>query len=136
MIIDADGCVVGRLASLVSKELLRGNTVYVVNAEKAVISGNPEYTLESWRVKVQRGHPYKGPFYPKQPDRILKRIIRGMLPYKKARGRAALKRLKVYTSIPPGMQEQAIKPIQAMTRSKKVISLGELAVKLGAKKVW
>ena len=52
--IDAEDCIAGRLASLVAKELLKGRHVYIVNAEKAVVSGNPRYTVRNMREKVDR----------------------------------------------------------------------------------
>ena len=54
MVIDARDAVAGRLASRVSKELLKGKRVYVVNAEKAVVSGDPKYTMRIFEEKIQR----------------------------------------------------------------------------------
>jgi large subunit ribosomal protein L13 len=135
-IIDATNCVAGRLASFVAKELLKGNEICVVNAEKAVITGNKDYTLKHFKEKVSRGDPYHGPFYPKKPDRILKRIIRGMLPYKKPRGREAFKRLKVFISVPNEMDKDKIKIEEVINKEERYITLGELSEKLGAKKTW
>lgn len=136
VIFDAEGCTAGRIASIAAKELLKGKFVEIVNAEKALISGNPRYNFLEWQKKVKRGHVYKGPFYPKQPDRILKRIIRGMLPFKKPKGKAAFKRLRVYISMPSEIKENPIKPEGSISNLKKSITLGELSEKLGAKKVW
>jgi large subunit ribosomal protein L13 len=102
--IDAADLVLGRLASTVAKELLNGESVYVVNAEKAVIIGRPESTLKEYKEKRARGDPYHGPFFPRTPERIIKRTVRGMLPYKTARGSEALKRLRVFISIPSELQ--------------------------------
>ena len=41
-IIDASNLLLGRLASIIAKRLLSGEEIIVVNAEKAVISGNRE----------------------------------------------------------------------------------------------
>ncbi len=98
--IDADGMVLGRLASIVAKHVLNGESVNVVNAEKLVIVGRPEATLSEYKEKRARGDPYHGPFFPKSPEMVFKRTVRGMIPYKTARGREALKRLKVFISIP------------------------------------
>jgi len=106
VVIDADGLVAGRLASHVAKLLLRGETVVIVNAEKAIISGKKNRVI-SWymkRVAEWRTHynPEKrGPKIPRRPDLILKRMVRGMLPYKQPKGRAAFKRLRVYVGVPP-----------------------------------
>ena len=136
--IDATNQIAGRLASICAKEALKGKRVYVFNAEKAVISGNPKYVIEHYKEKLARGDPYKGPFYPRPPDKILKRMIRGMLPYKKPRGREALKRVKVFISVP---EEYSEKKLQTFKESEnklkcKSISLGELSTLIGAKKRW
>ena len=94
LVIDADNAVAGRLASSVAKELLKGRKVLVVNADAAVVSGNPKWVKDQFLQKIHRGDPYHGPFYPKQPERILRRIVWGMLP-RKPRGKAALARLRV-----------------------------------------
>lgn len=138
LIVDAKGMVAGRLASLVAKELLKGQRVKVVNAEQIVISGNPGFTEKAYKEKVKRGDPYHGPHYPRGPNLILKRIIRGMLPYKKPKGREALKRLRVYVSIPKELEGKELKRFkQAEDRLKcPVTRLGKLSSKLGAKKRW
>ena len=94
--IDASNHVLGRLASKVAKHVLCGEAVAVVNAEKAVVIGNPKAIVASYKERRDRGDPYHGPFYPRHPDRILKRTVRGMLPYKTPRGREAFKRLRVF----------------------------------------
>lgn len=129
IIIDAQGCVAGRIASVAAKELLKGNKVHVINAEKAVITGKPKYTVSKYKEKRDRGDPYKGPFYPRIPDRILKRMVRGMLPYKKPMGKQAFKCLRVYLSVPE--QFQGKETIKAPgTPGKKAITLEELSGKL------
>ena len=120
LIVDADDMVAGRLASSVAKMLLNGNAVKIVNAEKAVILGNPVHIVEEFRKKIARGDPYKGPFYPKVPDKILKRIIRGMLNYHKPRGREAFKRLRVYDGVPEELKnKETIKIIFINTKTNK-----------------
>lgn len=137
MIIDAEDCIAGRLASIVAKELLKGKRVYIVNAEKAVVSGNPKYTIKNLKGKLERGDPYHGPFYPRMPDQIMKRLVRGMLP-KKPRGKEALKGLRVYLSVPAEAQgRDFIKPDAAKNKLKgKYIELGKLSETVGAKKTW
>lgn len=136
IIIDAKNQVTGRLASKTVKEVLKGNEVDIVNAEHAVILGNPDHIIKTYKEKIVRGDPYHGPFYPKSPDRMLKRTIRGMLPYKKPRGREALKRVKVFISVPEDIaNEKFTRFKEAENKGKqKYMSLGELSKKLGAKK--
>ena len=104
ILIDAKDQVLGRLASEVAKLVLNGETVNVVNAEKAVITGSPEMIFKEFRVKRARGDPYHGPFYPRSPEMIFKRTVRGMLPYRTTRGGQAFKRFKAFISIPAGFQ--------------------------------
>ncbi len=106
VVVDAAGCVAGRLASVVAKLALEGRRVTVVNAEKAVITGDFNMVLDWYKRKLSewRTHynPEKaGPKIPRRPDRLLKRIIRGMLPRKQWRGRRALRRIRVYMGVPP-----------------------------------
>jgi len=132
--IDASEQVMGRLASRIAKELLKGRKVYVINAEKSMISGNPKYVLKTYQEKISRGDPYHGPFYPKTPERILKRVVRGMLP-KKARGREALKGLRVFKSRPEAFEEKEFKKFDEVKikQGYGYTSLGKLSERLGAK---
>ena len=136
-IIDADGLIMGRLASTVAKKLLAGEQIDIINAEKAVISGSRITTLREYDVTMQIGKPEFGPYFPKRPDRILKRTVRGMLPYKRARGKDAMGRLKVYVGVPMELKdEESIHIVDAsMDRlsSNKYLRLGDLSKKLGAK---
>lgn len=103
MIINAEGQVVGRLSSFAAKKALLGEEVIVVNAEKAIISGKKEFIIQSELDKFHRRNkasPLRGPFHYKKPDRFLRKKIRGMLPYKRTRGREALSRVMVYTGAP------------------------------------
>lgn len=101
IVIDADNALLGRLASYAAKQALLGKNVIIINCSKAVISGNPEFIGAHYRAKRARGgSSLKGPNFPRSPERILKRTIRGMLPHRQARGLAALKRVKCYNEVP------------------------------------
>jgi len=77
--IDAKDHVLGRLASYTAKLALEGYEINIVNSEKVVVTGKKEIILEQWKHKIlERGDWYKGPFYPKRPDLILRRVMRGM----------------------------------------------------------
>ncbi len=134
-VIDADGLILGRLASNISKRLLSGENVIIVNAEKSVISGSKVSILGEYKSMVSKGSKEKGPHFPKRPDRILKRTIRGMLPYKQKRGRNAYSRLRVYIGAPNELQDKQFETIEsakATRLSARYIQLGELSKKLGA----
>jgi len=105
-IIDASDLVLGRMASLVAKRSLNGEKVIIVNAEKAVISGKRLSIIKESHDFLQIGHPRKGPFHPRIPDDIVKRTIRGMLPWKKPKGRQAYKRIQVFIGIPEEFKEK------------------------------
>jgi len=105
-IIDADGLILGRMASQVAKRLLNGEKIVIVNAEKAIISGKRLSILREKHEFLQVGHFRKGPYHPRRPDMIVKRVIRGMLPRKKPRGKEALKRLRVYIGVPKDYEEK------------------------------
>ncbi|MEM5804361.1 MAG: 50S ribosomal protein L13 [Candidatus Aenigmatarchaeota archaeon] len=110
-VIDAEGAVMGRLASMIAKELLLGEQITVVNADKAVISGRPTMVKERYLAKIQRGTPTKGPFHPKCSDGIFRRAVRGMLP-KNKKGREAFARLRVHVGCP-----EELKEVQKMGKS-------------------
>jgi large subunit ribosomal protein L13 len=137
MFIDAEGCIAGRLASVAAKELLKGKLVYIVNAEGALVSGDPKSNIKRLKERVDRGDPYHGPFYPRRPDQILKRFVRGMLP-DKPRGRDAIRGLKVFLSVPEELKgREFTKPVAAKRTLKgKYIELGKMAERVGAKKTW
>lgn len=132
MIVDAQGAILGRLASKVAKELLKGEQVVIINAEKAIVSGNPDAIIDRYLAKIHRGDPHKGPFYPKQPDRLLRRVVRGMLPYKKQRGRIAFKKLKVFTGNPNNLQGEKISKTTEELKAK-YLTLAEISKELGWK---
>ncbi len=111
-VIDADGQVLGRLASRIA-QLLRGkhkpifaphidggDFVIVINAEKIRVTGK--------KADMKRYYRYTG--YPgglrsveyskllrEHPEKILHTAVRGMLPHNKL-GRQMIKKLKIYPS--------------------------------------
>jgi len=142
LVYDADNQILGRFCSIVAKQLMKGESVVVVNAEKAVVSGKPSTTKEHYLKKVARGDPFKGPFFPRTPDGILRRTVRGMLPWYKTRGREAYKRLRVFIGVPEKfskLEPQKMQRPEASDAKKlktKSMSLSELSLSIGAKKRW
>jgi large subunit ribosomal protein L13 len=101
IVIDAENAVLGRLASFAAKQAMLGKNVVIVNCSGAVITGRKRKTIEDYKHKRARGgHGLRGPNFPKSPDRILKRTIRGMLAFKQQRGLGALKRIICYNNVP------------------------------------
>ncbi|KGK99473.1 50S ribosomal protein L13 [Methanococcoides methylutens] len=136
-VIDANGLIMGRLASNVAKRLLAGEKIAIVNAENAVISGSKITTFEEYDEIRNMGTREFGPYFPKRPDRILKRTVRGMLPYKRTRGKEAMANLKIYVGIPTEFEEAELTTVDGanMTRlsSNKYVTIGDLSRKLGSK---
>ncbi|MFQ5887999.1 MAG: 50S ribosomal protein L13 [Candidatus Hydrothermarchaeales archaeon] len=139
-VINADNLVMGRLASVVAKDLLKGEEVVIVNAEKSIISGSRKSILEKYAHRMKRKsiiNPQRfGPKFPRRPDGILRRAVRGMLPYKTSRGREAYKRLKVCVGMPEEYEGKAT-TIKGANVSKltvsKYIKLAEISEFLGSK---
>ena len=130
IILDANNAVAGRLASVAARYLMKGSRVTIINAGNAVITGRPEAVRKLYAEKVERGDPYHGPFYPREPTRILKRIVRGMINYHQARGKAAFKQLRVYTTS-PALTSTPVKSPETLNTSLKHIKLSDLSASLG-----
>mmetsp|Transcript_17180 Transcript_17180/g.65576 ORF Transcript_17180/g.65576 Transcript_17180/m.65576 type:complete len:241 (-) Transcript_17180:158-880(-) len=103
IVIDARGHLLGRLASIVAKELLCGQKVVLVRCEEICVTGSLLRNKVKWthyRRKRHLTNPKKGPYHFRSPARMFYRVVRGMLPHKLARGQAALSRLSCFEGIP------------------------------------
>ncbi len=101
MIIDASDLILGRIASFAAKKAMLGENIIIVNSENAVVTGKKESVLARYKQRKELGsRPTKGPFMPKMPDRFVRRAVRGMLPYKKEKGREAYKRVMCHIGVP------------------------------------
>ena len=98
--VDTSDILLGRLASFVAKQALLGHTVNVVNAENAYISGSREAILARYHRKVTMGNNVHGPFFHRSPEKIVRRTIRGMVPYSQPRGKLAFRRIMCYQGVP------------------------------------
>ncbi|MCK9308111.1 MAG: 50S ribosomal protein L13 [Methanomicrobiales archaeon HGW-Methanomicrobiales-2] len=136
-VIDADGLLLGRMASLVAQRALAGEEIALVNVEKAIVSGSRAHVLANYTHKRERGSREGGPFFPRRPDHIVKRTIRGMLPYKRERGMAAFKRIKTYVGVPMelvGIETETLEVAHIdRLSSPKYITIGAISTNLGAK---
>ncbi len=99
-VINGDGLILGRLASIAAQRALAGEEIAIVNVENVVISGSRARVLGNYHHKRVRGSTDWGPYFPRRPDHIVKRTIRGMLPYKRQRGIDAFKRIKCFVGVP------------------------------------
>ena len=136
---NAENQILGRICTHIAKDLLKGEGVIVVNSEKAVLSGNVRWKKEHYLQRVKRGDPKKGPFFPRYPDDIFRRTVRGMLPWHQAKGRNAFRRLKVFIDVPEEYKNNQAERIKAADASKlktTYMTLGKLSTDIGAKKRW
>ncbi|HDN50629.1 MAG: 50S ribosomal protein L13 [Thermoplasmata archaeon] len=130
-VIDAARLPVGRLASVVAKRLLEGEEIAIINAEQAIISGKKEEIIARYRHKTEvGGMKRKGPYFSRMPHMILKRTVRGMLPYQQPKGRMAYKRLRVFIGVPEELKDAEVEKLE-MKRSLDYMTLKELSGYLG-----
>jgi large subunit ribosomal protein L13 len=133
-LVNADGLIVGRMASQVAKRLLNGETVIIVNAEKAVLSGKKKSKVAEAKEFLEVGSPMRGPFHYRRPDRMLRKTVRGMLPFKQPKGKQAYKKLKVFMGVPEdlkGQQMITLKEAQAAKLKGPHFTLAEMAKEVG-----
>ena len=126
IVIDGTHATMGRLASYSAKQALLGKEVVIVNVNEVVVVGRKEDTLSKYQILIEKGgSSLKGPKIIRTPERMLKRVIRGMLPHKQARGKKALGNIKCYNETPEEFKE--VKKIHAGKEKRgKFISLKEL----------
>ena len=147
---NAEDKILGRLASVVAKQLISAKKagedtrVIIVNAEKAIVTGKRSTILSDYRAKYELNHPRKGPFFPRMPDQILKRTVRGMLPYQKnSSGRNALRSLRVEIGTPSDLSGDLPDGCEWGDSTKidrplpeRFVRLGEISKELGVKVRW
>ena len=135
--INAENLIVGRLASYSAKKALLGNTIKILNCEKSVMTGDRQYILGKYSDKRQMGNTSNGPFIPRLPDRFVRRVIRGMLSYKKPRGRDAFQRIMCYVGVPLEFKEKKMITLPdadvSKTKSLRYIEIKEICSNMGGK---
>ena len=112
MIINAENLILGRLASFAAKKALMGENIEIVNCEKAIVTGKKEFILNRYKERRERGDAYKGPFLHRTPNKIVKRVIRGMLPYKQEKGQKAFKKIRCYIGLPEKFKQLKLETIK------------------------
>lgn len=140
IIVDASNCIAGRICSIVSKLLIQGNRIAIINSERAMLSGNRYKTIEDYKKYLEVSsvtNPIHGPYHPRRPDRILTRMVRGMVSRRKPSGILAFKRLRVYIGIPTEFQsskEIKIFDDAKITKTESYyITIGDVAKQIGWK---
>ncbi len=134
VVIDAQGAVIGRLGARVAKLLLAGQSVEIINADKAVMLGTLSVAREKYllrRHQKNKRTPEDSPVWPRTPHLLLRRMIRGMLPWSSRRGRDAYHLLKVSSGPASG---KSVKVAEASSAEKhNMFTIAELCVELGGK---
>ena len=127
-IIDGKNATMGRLASYVAQQALRGEDIVIVNCNKVIITGSKKDIKKKWQEKRSKvGSGQKGPKVSRNADKIVKRCIRGMLPnHRKGRGKIAYQKIKCYVGIPKEFEESK-KIVSGKQKKFKFITVKELS---------
>lgn len=139
VVVDIAHCIAGRTCSRVSKLLMEGKKVSIVNAEKAMISGNRYKTIEIYKENLEISsvtNPIHGPFHPRRPDTILTKMVRGMIPKRKAKGVEAFKKLRVYIGVPEKLSQERptrFEDCEIRKPESYYITIGDVAKQIGWK---
>ena len=134
---DAEQMVIGRLGAKVAKAALLGENIIIVNVEKAIITGDPQAVIAAWKEKFKIRTSYKherGPFHDRRPDKMVRKMIRGMLPWPTPRGKAAYKRIKVFIGTPEkyaDAEKIVLEKSRYRSMTQKHIMVQELSHQLG-----
>ena len=142
VIVDAKDHMLGRLASVVAKQLLLGQKVVVVRCDKICVSGSMmrnKIKYHHFLRKRTNTNPKQGPFHWRSPCKMFQRVVRGMLPHKTQRGQIAFHRLAVFDGVPSPFDTQKRMVVPDAVRAtrlapgRKFTVLGELAQEVGWK---
>jgi len=135
-VVNAEGLILGRMASGIAKQLLEGQRVLIVNAEKAVLSGARVSKVNEAKEFLAVGGVGRGPFHYRRPDRIVRKAVKGMLPIRQPKGIQAYRRLQVFIGVPDKLKEQKMNTM-AEAQAKKLtcphFTVAELAKGIGWK---
>lgn len=133
--VDGKDMVMGRLASFVAKSALNGNKVILFNCDMIAITGDKKKILDYYNERMHSiNGRHKGPFWPRRPDNIVRRSIKRMLPYKRERGKNALKEIGVYMGMPKIAEGKELTVFEKarLPDTKKYIYVGDLSKRLGS----
>jgi large subunit ribosomal protein L13 len=138
--INGEKKILGRLGSQIAKRLINGDKITVLNAEKLAISGHEADIYAKYKQLVEltdKANPEHAPYWSRRPDMFVKRVIRGMLPYKKPKGKEAFKNLRVYIGVPEEFKDKKFHDLKAKDSSEmyeNVVTIKHLTTMLGYNK--
>ena len=136
-VVDGTNLIAGRVASNVAKLLRKGNRVSIVNCDKIMMSGKKSSIIGEYEDFLRIHsiiHPQHGPFHPRRPDTIMKRMIRGMLPTEKPSRKTDLARLRTYIGVPKevkGIEKIQFEKAKIRKDSSKYTTMAELSRYIG-----
>ena len=136
-IVDASNMILGRMATYVAKRALEGKRMIIINAERAVISGTKARVVARAKTKLKTRtltNQAKAPTHPRRPDNYVRRVVRGMLPWKKSRGKDAFKRVRVFIGTPADYQGRPSVKIEDANASRlrvPYVSVAQVAEEIG-----
>ncbi|MDD4250716.1 MAG: 50S ribosomal protein L13 [Candidatus ainarchaeum sp.] len=136
MIINAEGLIAGRLASKVAKKIIENETITIVNAQKAIMVGTKTSIMPKFQQRVDaavKSNPHFGPKYDRIPSKMLRRMVKGMLPKRKKTAERLIKQLTVYNLNPKNLDLTTSEIIKEAKFNDKhdYMSLKEIAEALG-----
>ena len=135
LIIDANNAIAGKIAVLAAKTALEGNTVKIINSEKAIMTGDSEFIVKRYynkRLQKNKANPEESFKLPRRPDLFLKKIIKGMLPKHNKKGSDAEKRITCYYGNPENLTAQPFK-YTGETVKNNTITIEKICLALGWK---
>uniref|UniRef100_A0A6U5HV31 60S ribosomal protein L13a n=1 Tax=Grammatophora oceanica TaxID=210454 RepID=A0A6U5HV31_9STRA len=130
-VIDGRDHLLGRLASIVAKELLAGQKIVIVRCDEMCVSGSlvrNRVKYAQFRRKHMNTNPRRGPFHFKSPAKMVWRTIRGMVHQKTARGQEAISRLSTFEGIPAPFDKMKRVVVPAALRSVRIKSVRRVTV--------
>ena len=136
-IIDASNLILGRMATYVAKRALEGKMVVILNAGHAVISGTKARVVARAKLKLKTrtlANQAKAPTHPRRPDNYVRRVVRGMLPWKKSRGKDAFRRVRVFMGTPADYRGKPVVNINDANASRlrvPYVSVAQVAEEIG-----
>ena len=138
IVVDGTHLIAGRLASNVAKLLRKGNRVTIVNCDKIMMSGKKFSIIGEYEefLKINSIINYKhGPNHPRRPDTIMKRMIRGMLPFEdKPSGKTDFPRLRTYIGVPKevkGLEKIQFEKAKITKDSSRYTTMAEISRYIG-----
>ena len=137
-VIDGTNLIVGRASTKIAQRLLKGEKIQIINSEKMVFTGTKKNLHAKYKERLdlnEKGNPRHGPKYSRMPERIVKRAVRGMLPWKKPTGRTAFKGFRAYIGVPEELKDIKAEQIKLAINEheKGYLTVEDLSKNLGAK---